>query len=119
VIAADADGRFAFRHALLREVAYEDLLPGERTALHLAVAHALDVRCRESGEQAAQLTAQIAAHARAGGDGPLALRAALEAAALASAIHAHAEAADLLERALELWTQVDEPGMLAGCDHVE
>ena len=32
--------RFCFRHALLREVVYDDLLPGERGELHLALARA-------------------------------------------------------------------------------
>ena len=36
------DGTHRFRHALLREVVEDDLLPGERTALHLALARALE-----------------------------------------------------------------------------
>lgn len=119
LIAADADGLFAFRHALLREVAYEDLLPGERAALHLALARVLDARPRASSEETAQLAAQIASHARAGGERALALRAAIEAARAASAIHAHGEAADLLERALEWWERVEDPQELAGMDHTE
>ncbi len=119
LIAADPDGRFAFRHALLREVAYEDLLPGERTSLHLALAHILDARTRESSEQTAQLATQIAAHARAAGEPALALRAAIEAAQGASAIHAHGEAAELLERALEWWDRVEDPRALVGMDHTE
>ena len=31
------DGGYGFRHALLREVVYDDLLPGERTAMHAAL----------------------------------------------------------------------------------
>ena len=119
LIAADTDGRFSFRHALLREVAYEDLLPGERSALHLAIARALDARPRESCEQTAQLSAQIASHARASGERALALRAAVEAADAASAIHAHGEAAALLERALELWERVEDALEQAGMDHIE
>ena len=41
VVVVGADDRYAFRHVLLREVIYDDLLPGERAALHLAVARAL------------------------------------------------------------------------------
>ena len=40
---ARADDTFSFRHALLREVVYDDLLPGERVELHAAVAGALTV----------------------------------------------------------------------------
>ncbi|MBV9606085.1 MAG: AAA family ATPase, partial [Solirubrobacterales bacterium] len=35
VLVAGEDGRLAFRHALLREALYDDLLPGERSELHL------------------------------------------------------------------------------------
>jgi tetratricopeptide (TPR) repeat protein len=119
VVGAGADGRFAFRHALLREVAYEDLLPGERAALHLGLAHALHERRDQPGQDTAQIAAEVAAHAQAAGDRPLALRAAIVAADEASAIHAHGEAADLLERALESWPHVDDPAAVSGIDHVE
>ena len=42
VIVADARGRYQFRHALLREVVHDDLLPGEHAELHLALARALE-----------------------------------------------------------------------------
>ncbi len=42
IVITDGEGRFAFRHALLREVLYDDLLPGERAELHLALARALE-----------------------------------------------------------------------------
>jgi hypothetical protein len=35
---------YEFRHALLREEAYDELLPGEREGLHLTIARALDAR---------------------------------------------------------------------------
>ena len=31
------EGRYSFRHALLGEAVYDDLLPGERVRLHAAV----------------------------------------------------------------------------------
>ena len=46
LIVADAEGRYAFRHALLREVVADDLLPGERAELHLALARALEATRR-------------------------------------------------------------------------
>ncbi len=118
VIEAGRDDRFSFRHALLREVAYEDLLPGERNDLHLRLAHALEARRHCAGEDDG-LAAQVAAHAHAGGDRPLALTAAITAAGLASAIHAHGEAADHLERALQVWDRVEDPESLTGLDHPE
>ncbi len=119
VVQAGADGRFAFRHALLREVAYEDLLPGERAALHLGLAHALDQRYGRRDQDTAQIAAAVAAHAQAAGERPLALRAAVLAADGASAMHAHGEAADLIERALESWPHVEDPEGVSGIDHVE
>src|SRR5262249_52597754 len=41
VVAADADG-YAFRHKLIREAVWEDLLPGERTQAERAFAEALE-----------------------------------------------------------------------------
>ena len=42
IAVAHADGSYGFRHALLREVVYDDLLPGERAELHAAIARALE-----------------------------------------------------------------------------
>ena len=44
VLAVDDDGVHRFRHALLREVVEDDLLPGERAPLHLALGQALERR---------------------------------------------------------------------------
>ncbi len=41
IVVTVADDSYGFRHALLREVVYDDLLPGERTAMHAALAHAI------------------------------------------------------------------------------
>ena len=46
LIVAGADGMYRFRHALLREVVHDDLLPGEHAELHLALARALERRAR-------------------------------------------------------------------------
>src|SRR5919198_785229 len=43
------DDQYAFRHALLREVVHDDLLPGEAAELHLALARALDRRVQNGG----------------------------------------------------------------------
>ena len=49
MIVADARGRYHFRHALLREVVHDDLLPGERAELHLALARALERQAEDDG----------------------------------------------------------------------
>ena len=53
-----------FRHALLREVVIDDLLPGERADMHLALARALEHR-------ADGLPAHGGAHLAAGDRAPL------------------------------------------------
>jgi DNA-binding CsgD family transcriptional regulator len=118
VVSVDSDDRYVFRHVLLREVVYDDLLPGERSALHLAVARALERRLA-AGADDAPLTAATAHHFHAAADQPEALRWAIRAARAAGAVHARADAAALLERALELWDRVPDAEALAGFDHVE
>ena len=44
IVVTVGDEAYGFRHALLREVVYDDLLPGERTAMHAALARALQDR---------------------------------------------------------------------------
>src|SRR4051794_14538165 len=117
LVVAQADDRYAFRHALLREVVADDLLPGERTALHRAFADALDRRAA-AGPAGAQLAAGIAHHYAATGDQRAALGASVRAAVAAEAVHAFGEAAALWERALELWDRVPDAEDVAGMDHV-
>jgi ATP/maltotriose-dependent transcriptional regulator MalT len=119
VLEAAEDGGVLFRHALLREAMYDDLLPGERVELHLALARLLEDRTAEDEDRQAQLAATIAGHYAAAGDQPAALRATVRAALAARDVHAFGDAADLAERALELWPRVpDAEGMLP-LDHVE
>ena len=47
ILAVHDDGSYRFRHALLREVVEEDLLPGQRRELHAALARALEPRAGE------------------------------------------------------------------------
>ena len=118
IVVTVADESYAFRHALLREVVYDDLLPGERTELHGALAKALDERI-EGGERGAHITAQAAHHWAAAGDQVRALAAAARAALAAERVNAFGEAQALFERALGLWERVDEPEQLAGLEEVE
>jgi ATP/maltotriose-dependent transcriptional regulator MalT len=108
VLSTDEEGRFRFRHALLREVLYDDLLPGERGDLHLALARTLEARAGGGQEQEAEQAAAVAGHYAAAGDQPAALRASVQAALAARSVHAYAEAAELAERALDLWPRVPE-----------
>ena len=104
VLVQDADG-YAFRHALLQEAAYADLLPGERTALHLALAEALrDDPSLADGTAATEL----ALHWRAAHCMPEALAADVRAGLEAEQVFAFVEAAQHFERALEIWDLVDD-----------
>jgi ATP/maltotriose-dependent transcriptional regulator MalT len=117
VITANQAGRFEFRHELLREAVYEDLLPGERTELHRCLAEALERRRLERGAADPGLAAAVAAHAHAAGESELTLTASLAAAEAASTIHAHGDAAELLERAMEAWPHVPDAESAGGADH--
>jgi DNA-binding CsgD family transcriptional regulator/tetratricopeptide (TPR) repeat protein len=115
VLVAPDDGRLRFRHALLREALYDDLLPGERADLHLALARAYELR----GDRGVEAAATIAHHYAVAGDQPAALRATIQAALAARDAHAYGDAADLAERALELWPRVPDQQRPVPLDHVE
>lgn len=108
------EGRtLAFRHALLAEALYLDLLPGERTSIHRAYLEAL------AADPALGSAAQRAHHARAGHDLPAALVASAEAAAEARGLLAPAEELRHLEEVLALWESVPDAADLLGTDRVE
>jgi DNA-binding CsgD family transcriptional regulator/tetratricopeptide (TPR) repeat protein len=118
ILVANAEGAYAFRHALLREVVHDDLLPGERAELHAVLARALEERIAR-GNRGAHITAQAAHHWMKAGDQRAALAAAVRAADAAERVDAYAEAHALLERALGLWGHVDDPEELVGATRVE
>ncbi|UYM04295.1 helix-turn-helix transcriptional regulator [Solicola gregarius] len=109
VLVQAGDG-YAFRHALLGEAVYEDLLPGERVRLHARYAEAL--RSREVGGTAADL----ARHARAAHDVETALRASIEAGDDAMSVGGPEEAAQHYETALELLAHLDESTLDSALD---
>ena len=118
IAVATADGSYRFRHALLREVVYDDLLPGERAELHAAIARYLEGAIEAEGERV-HLTAEVAHHWLAAGDQPAALAASVRAAAASERVNAFHESLSLLERALGLWDRVPDPEQLAGRTQVE
>ncbi|MCF6506173.1 LuxR family transcriptional regulator [Blastococcus sp. MG754426] len=106
------DGRYRFRHALLREAVLTDLLPGERVRLHAAIAGYL------AAHADAGTAAERAHHARESNDLPGAFSASLEAASDACAVGAPAEQLQHLEAALALWPAVPDAAGRAGRDQV-
>jgi DNA-binding CsgD family transcriptional regulator/tetratricopeptide (TPR) repeat protein len=106
---------YTFRHALVAEAVYSELLPGERVRLHTALAGALEAGI-EPGDPPASRAARLAYHWSAAGDQPRALAASVQAAAAAEQVYAFAEAQLQLERVLGLWDQVPDAEARAGMD---
>ena len=112
------DVGYAFRHALVQEAVYAELLPGERRRLHAAYARALERALARRARSVAKLS-RIADHW---------WRAGMLDRALAAAVVGHRAAVDgaasstavaLGERALELWEQVPDAAAVAGLPHHE
>ena len=96
VLARVGDDSYAFRHALLAEAVYDDLLPGERVRLHAAYTAAL-LSHRVDGT-----AAELARHALAAHDRETAVRASVQAGDEAMSVGGPDEAARHYETALEL-----------------
>src|SRR5205807_1216867 len=79
----------------------------------------LEQRMAEGENGEAELAAAIAGHYLAAGHQPEAMRASVQAALAARAVHAYAEAAELAERALELWPHVPGAHQTIPLDHVD
>ena len=111
---AEASGAYVFRHALVQEAVYDDLLPVQRGPLHAAYARALERRIEQRGAVAGATSAtavergQLAYHWYAAHDLGQALLSSVQAGQAAESAAALAEAVGHYERALELWDQVPE-----------
>jgi DNA-binding CsgD family transcriptional regulator len=103
VLRGGSDDGYAFRHALLQEALYEELLPGERTKLHAAYARSLSASADPDDPA---LAAELSYHWSAAHDLPRALEASLAAGVAAERAYAFAEAQAQFDRALELWERV-------------
>jgi DNA-binding CsgD family transcriptional regulator len=116
LVARAATESYRFRHALLQEAVYADLLPGERTRLHATYARLLAEADPEGGDGSA---AELAWHCLASHDLPGGLAALVRAADHAATVFAPSEAFRHLTQALELWSQVPDAAAVAGVDRVE
>ncbi len=96
---------YAFRHELLREVLYDELLPGERVTLHAKLARALeeDPGLAVGAHGAA---GQRAMHWSAAHELAPALAASVQAGIEAERVWSFAEANSQFEHAVELWPRV-------------
>ena len=110
LLVATADGNYTFRHALLAEAVYDDLLPGERIRLHDKLTELL-LRRAEPAE-----SATLAMHAEQAGRLDTALHARVAAGKEALETAAPSNAARHFEKAIALATRhpelTDVPGDL-------
>jgi DNA-binding CsgD family transcriptional regulator/tetratricopeptide (TPR) repeat protein len=113
ILVADRRG-YAFRHALLREVALDRLLPNERVRAHAAAASALEGDPDLAVGGRAGVHGQAAHHWWEARDLPRCLTASVAASAEAHRVGAFSEALDNFRRAIELWDQVDDAEERAG-----
>ncbi len=103
VLVADR-GAYAFRHALLGEAVYDDLLPGERARLHARYVAAL------SQGSARGTAAELARHARLAMDKTTALQASVRAGNEAIEVGGPDEAAYHYQQALEILSSATAQG---------
>lgn len=109
---------YDFRHALVREAVYRDLLAAERSQLHGALARTR-VQRPELAEAGIGVAAELAHHWYAAGDAARALTASVSASADAERAFAFAETHRHCERALALWERLPDPARVAGIEHVD
>jgi DNA-binding CsgD family transcriptional regulator len=118
LVRADFGGdRHAFRHALMQEVVYEDLLPSERVRLHAACARAIEATGSATSDPIQ--ASELAYHWHAANQPELALRASIHAGQVAAAAGAQKEAAVQFERALALLDEVPDAPSDLPFDRVE
>ncbi len=107
-----------FRHGLIREAVYDDLLPDERTRLHTNLAAILHARVDAASEPRLSVLSRLAFHSWAAHDTARALVAS-ERAGMAAWRLGAAESVDHLERAISLWDRVPDSEALVGRTKIE
>jgi DNA-binding NarL/FixJ family response regulator len=112
LLVPDGPSGLAFRHALLREAIYNDLLPGERTRLHARLAELLSDERRL--DEVPGSAAELALHSLASHDIPGAFAASVRAGDEAWRMAAPADAHRYFDQALSLWERVTDPEKLGG-----
>src|SRR4029079_13651873 len=113
---------YAFRHALVQEAVYDEVLPGERRSVHRAYAQELAARAGQREATApthAPRGAELAHHWGAARDDIRAAEASLRAGDAASEAFAFEAAERHYERVLELWDSFPAPAATLGVDRVE
>lgn len=112
-----ANDAYVFRHALLREAVYANVLPATRIRRHTAMAEAITANTALSLDEDASSAVELAHHWYQAGRKPEALIAALRAGATTARLHAYPEAETHYRRALDLWTKVADPQKITQAPH--
>ena len=107
-----------FRHPLLREATYDDLLPDERTRIHGRLAKILQAGVDADPEPGVAALSRLAFHWNAAHDLPRTLAASVRAGLAAKRLGA-AEAVTQFERVLSLWDRVPDAEAVAGRPQAE
>lgn len=113
LVTADDGRRVQFRHALLREAVYDEVLASERAELHRRIAAGLTERPDLGDPSPATASAELARHWLAAGSWSEALVTLIKAARTSASAVAWAEARWALEEALGLWDRVPDAEALA------
>src|SRR5262249_43089220 len=112
LLVPDGEQGYSFKHALLREAIYADLLPGERTRLHARLAELLADERRLA--EVAGTAAELAHHSLASHDVQGAFTASVLAGREAERRAGPAEAHRLYDQALSLWDRAKDPEKAGG-----
>ena len=113
VLVVLSDGSYTFRHALLQEAVYGDLLPGERSRTHAAYAARIQARPQGRGHDA-----KLAYHSMQSSDLVTALPALLRAMDEAEKLGAPGSALQHVEQALSIWDAVPKADRPEGFDEL-
>jgi DNA-binding CsgD family transcriptional regulator len=116
LVADHEDDVYRFRHALMREVVYQQTVRDTRVDLHVAMAEALAADSRLCLSEGSAVAEQ-AGHWYQAGSWPQALGSAVQAGQTAARTLAFASAQAQFDRALSLWRQVEDPQTRAGVTH--
>ena len=119
VLVRSGDDAYAFRHALLGEAVYADVLPGERARIHAAIARALEHAPDLASDGGAVAAAELAHHWKAAHELAEALAASVGAGRAAARIAAYPEAQRHFEYALDVWDRVADAEERAGMDRID
>ena len=111
-------GFLEFRHGLLREAVYDDLLPDERTRLHSEIATILEAQVDSEPAPHLSTLSRLAFHWSAAHDLPRALQASERAGMLAGQVGA-VESVTHFERVLSIWDQVPDAEAVAGRSKID